>query len=202
MIETLKNGLGLCAIAIAALVLPATAAAAPVVPPENSAATQYTEAIPTGGGQKDAGKVGDRGKRSPASVLGSHRAKKLEAKGREGREVAEVVAATAPRSETAPAPDPESASKPVGEKAANGNDDEKKADGGAAKRKEPPNGPQSAAAEHRLDIPAGSSGLGEVLAQATGSSSTGELGGLLPLILLATIFWAIAFLLRQRRRAA
>lgn len=195
MIETLKNGLGLCAIAIAALIVPAAATAEPVVPPENSAATQYTEAIPTGGGQKDTGKAGDRGKRSPAVVLGSRKAKKLEAEGREGREVAEVVAATAPSSEPAPQPAPEPA-------VSDGGDGESSA-GPAARKPEPPSGgPPAAPAERRLEIPSGSSGPGEVLAQATGSSSTGALGGLLTLIVLGTAFWALAFLWQQRQRTA
>ena len=45
----------------------------------------------------------------------------------------------------------------------------------------------------------GSSGLGEVLGQATGSSS-GQLGLLLPLVIIATAAWACAFFWRQRVR--
>lgn len=199
MIETLKNGLGLCATAIAMLILPATATSAPVIPPENSAATQYTEAFPTGGGQEDAGKAGDRNKRTPAKVLGSRKAKKLEAEGREGREVAEVVAATAPSSDPALESQPSSAPAPQRKRSDNG---EKAVGGGPANRDEPPGGAVNRPTEPELDIPAGSSGLSEVLAQATGSSATGALGGLLPLIVLATIFWALAFLLRQRQKTA
>ncbi len=47
----------------------------------------------------------------------------------------------------------------------------------------------------------GSSGLGEVLAQATGSSS-GQMGLLLPLILIAALVWAVAFFRKQRSRTA
>lgn len=204
--KTLRNGFGLWAAAVAILTLPAPAAAEPVVPPENSAATQYTEAIPTGGGQKDAGKAGDRDKRSPATVLGSEKAKKLEAHGKEGREVAEVVAATAPETSAAPIetppPSPQSEPEPAPTPDASGN-------GGAKLRAgvgpaEPVAGAtaqmQGGPAARQLDIPAGSSGLGEVLAQATGSSSTGQLGALLPLLVLATILWSLAYLWRQRQR--
>ena len=50
-----------------------------------------------------------------------------------------------------------------------------------------------------VPIPAGSSGLGEVIGQATGSSSSGQLGLLLPLLILAVATWAVAYVLRQRR---
>lgn len=187
-----------CALAIALLALPATAAANPVVPPENSAATQYTEAIPTGGGQKDAGKAGNRNKRSPSSVLGSHKAKKLESEGRTGREVAEVVAETAPS--PTPEPEPATASKPKPQSAGERKSEAAGA-GGSNQKGDPPGGAsQAAPPAEPLDAPAGSSGLSEVLAQATGSSATGELGGLLPLILLATIVWALAYMWRQRQR--
>ena len=49
-------------------------------------------------------------------------------------------------------------------------------------------------------IPDGSSGLGAVLGQATGSSDSGQLGLLLPLIVLATIAWSVAYLVRRRRQ--
>jgi hypothetical protein len=40
-----------------------------------------------------------------------------------------------------------------------------------------------------------------VLGQATGSSSSGGIGFLLPLIVLASVVWAVAFFLRRRRTA-
>lgn len=200
--ETLGNKAILCALALA-LALPASAMAESVVPPENSAATQYTEAIPTGGGQKDAGKAGDGAKRSPSAVLGSHKAEKLEAQGRKGREVAEVVAATAPSPEVAPPPSPAPTPEPAPEPDASGNSGAKlKAGLGDAKPvKGPATGlPSSDRAVQHLDMPSGSSGLGEVLAQATGSSSTGQLGALLPLMVVATILWSLAYFWRQRQR--
>lgn len=50
--------------------------------------------------------------------------------------------------------------------------------------------------------PGGSSGLGEVLGQATGASSSGQLGLLLPLAILAAVAGSLAFLWRRRRRTA
>jgi hypothetical protein len=187
-----------------ALALPATAMAEEVVPPENSAATQYTEAIPTGGGQKGTG--GSGGHATPAAVLGADKAKKLESQGRKGREAAAVVAATAPSPPPAPNPAPQRStpSSGGGSSKAGG---KAKSDHGGGKSTQHSNGGANAPAAERLtvthvEIPAGSSGLGEVLAQATGSSSSGQLGLLLPLLILAALAWALAFVWRQRQPAA
>lgn len=184
-----------------ALMLPAAAMGGEVVPPENSAATQYTEAIPTGGGQKGTGSSG--GNATPAAVLGSSKAKKLESKGREGREVAAVVAATAPgpplpESSTAPASEPAAAGEGGGAKAKHGGGSGKSAKHGGGKAANEP----SRAPITQVEIPAGSSGLGEVLAQATGSSTSGQLGLWLPLLILAALAWALAFVWRRRQPAA
>jgi hypothetical protein len=50
--------------------------------------------------------------------------------------------------------------------------------------------------------PAGSSGIGKVIAQATGSSDSGELGLLLPILILCAIGGSAAYFWRHRRRAA
>lgn len=50
--------------------------------------------------------------------------------------------------------------------------------------------------------PAGSSGLGEVIVHATGLSSTGQTGLLLPLVLVAAVVGSLVFLWRQKRRTA
>lgn len=201
--EPLRNTVISALAALALLALPAVAVGSEsVVPPENSAATQYTEAIPTGGGQKDAG-GGHGEKRTPSAVLGSHKAQKLNAQGPQGHAAAEIAAATAPSPEptsVAPAPAPAPAPTPVHHH-------------GKAKPREgkahPGGVPASRPAPHhasnpppRLETPSGSSGVGEILAQATGSSSDGELGLWLPLLILATIAWAIFYLARQRRPAA
>lgn len=204
--ETIGSKPALGAIALAILALPAPAAAESVVPPENSAANQYTEAIPTGGGNKDAGKTGNHGKRTPSSVLGPKKAEKLESKGPQGREAAEVAAATAPapvapqpQPQPSPEPTPQASTMPKGGSDAKPDGKAKAEPHPTAKpppaAEAPPQGPQ-------LDIPSGSSGLGEVLAQATGSSSSGQLGALLPLLIVATIVWSLAFFWRQRQRPA
>jgi hypothetical protein len=174
-----KTRLGSLAAALAIAALPAGAAAAPYVPPGNSAATQYTEAVPTAGGPKatDKGKQGKN--RSPGKVLGVQNTEKLDAQGAEGRAVAEVAAATAPVplpvQPTAPATVHAAPSESAGTANA-----------------------QTADSPAQAQIPSGSSGLGEVLGQATGSSS-GELGLLLPLLIVAVVIWSVAYLLRQRR---
>ena len=48
----------------------------------------------------------------------------------------------------------------------------------------------------------GSSGFGEVIGQATGTSSSGHLGILLPLVIIAAALGSLAYLWRRKRRAA
>jgi hypothetical protein len=189
-----------------ALMLPGAALGAEagsIVPPENSAATQYTEALPTAGGDKQAG---GGHKPSPAKVLGSKNAHKLESQGKEGHEVAEVVAETAPQS--SPPAEPEPAPQRLDSKPATGGGKQSgsgsakpaggKADGRAAAPAKPATPPQP---KPQAELPSGSSGLGEVIAEATGSSSSGDLGALLPLAIAAAIAWSLAYLWRQRRPA-
>jgi len=189
------------------LALPASAAAVEeagsVVPPENSAATQYTEAVPTAGGDSTSG--GGHKKPSPAKVLGSKNAHKLESQGKDGREVARVVTETAPQTST-----PTTTAPPVGaQRAGNGSNDKgnSKADGGngnsqgQAHRPRQVEPPPVKPAATTTDLPSGSSGFGEIVAEATGSSSSGQLGALLPLAILAAIAWSLAFFWRQRRPA-
>ncbi|MBK5219282.1 MAG: hypothetical protein JJE35_05805 [Thermoleophilia bacterium] len=201
--RTLGRSFGLAAIAIAAFVMPATATAEPAVPPENSAATQYTEAIPTGGGRQDAGKGGDGENPTPADVLGARNAQKLNQHGPEGRAAAEVAAETAPSFE-AVATEPAAETRPERshqEPSATGRGDTKKA------KTDPPVAPEVKPLPEPIGEPSmfadtrGASGLGEVLGQATGSSSSGQLSVLFPLLILATIFWSLLFAWRQRRRA-
>ena len=180
-------------VAALALALPAAATATEsVVPPENSAATQYTEVIPTAGGNKQAG-GGKQGNRSPQQVLGSKTAHKLESHGKQGREVAEVVAETAPETSataTAPAqPEPPSQS-------AGGGGQSQRGGGSSARIHAPEQQSRGATSE----LPDGSSGLGEVVAAATGNSSSGQLGILLLLAIAAAVVWALAYLIRQRKR--
>jgi hypothetical protein len=190
-----KTRLGSLAAALALAVLPAGATAAPYVPPGNSAATQYTEAVPTAGGPKATDK-GKQGKdRSPGKVLGIHNTQKLDAQGPQGRAAAEVAAATAPAtiqatsSDSAGTPNREGSTQGTTAKPGNGTSGGNPTDRTVTQAANPPAQTQSAS---------GSSGFGEVIGQATGSSS-GELGLLLPLLIVAVVIWSVAYLLRQRR---
>ncbi len=168
----LRLGLGL-AVTFAIFTLASTAMAQPVVPPGNSAVNQYTETFPAAGGGAPAS---DKGKRSPAQALGAKNARRLEEMGPEGRAAAALAAATAPSV---------SASRGTAHGA-----------GQAPGKFRTPSG-RAAGGSHSGE-PGGSSGLGEVIAQATGSSSSGQMGLLLPIIIIAgsaTYAW------RRRRRA-
>jgi hypothetical protein len=173
-------------VAAALALAPAAGAQEALVPPGNSAVNQYTETYPTAGGDKDFEK-GD--KRSPDKVLGKRNARQLERQGPEGRAVAEVAAETAPE---------ESAGSGGGDTAAgtvSGGGGGSGSGGGAAA------GGDRKASTPGVDEPDGSSGLGEVLAQATGSSDSGEMGLWLPLLILVVLGGSLAFLLRRARGA-
>ena len=177
--------------AIAIALLPSAALAQPVVPPGNSAANQYTETFPTAGGGAPSK---DKGKQSPTKVLSAQTTRQLEAKGSQGRAAAVVV------TETAPAPIVTSPEKKVHTGRAK---DHPKTKG--ARHGEGHKGNKAAPAAGSGSTPggpSGSSGLGEVIAQATGSSSTGQMGLLLPLAIAATVVWSLAYLWRRKRRTA
>lgn len=161
--------------AIAMLAMPSPALGEYLIPPGNSAATQYTEAYPTGGGNRSTKPTGEGRSRSPAEVVGEQNARNLESRGPAGRATAEVAAATAPGGGVAASTDG-----PGNSGGANGDGQDSPGTAGAAGD--------------------GSSGLGAVVAEATGSSSDGELGLLLPLAIVAAIAWALAYLWRQRKR--
>jgi len=111
--------------------------------------------------------------RSPAKALGAKNARRLERLGPEGRAAADLAAATAPAGRTGGTPS-------------------QRDGGGAMGGGTEPDG--------ELD-PAGSSGLAQVLGEATGASADGELGPLLPLIVIATVVSAVAYVWRRRRTA-
>jgi hypothetical protein len=181
---------------LASLLLVPVAAADTVVPPGNGAATQYTEAFPTSGGNTVSGNGakggGNGGHSSPSHVLGHHNAEKLEDEGQVGREVAKVAAETAPAGATATS-HPGSSGQGKGGGSSNGSG-APAGDGGGG------SGSPAAHQGDPAESGSGSSGLGEVLGQATGSSS-GESGLLLPLILLAAVLSSIAYAWRRRRLA-
>jgi hypothetical protein len=197
MMKTLRTAFGLVLAATVGLLAaaPAMAAEERVVPPENSAAHQYTEAFPTARGDKDA--HAQRGRDlNPGKVLGSKKAKALGERGEDGRDVAELTAETAPN----PAPvEPvvETTDESAAPAAGTG-------DGGAGKK--PADRGETAAPTPRVETVRvapveGSSGFSEVLARATGSGSSGGMGIFLPLIIIASVIWALAYATRQRRPA-
>src|ERR1044072_7272929 len=71
-----------------AILVPAAGAPAALVPPGNSAVTQYTESLPTPGGHKDTDKGNKKRQRSPEEALGARNARQLEAQGPGGRAAA------------------------------------------------------------------------------------------------------------------
>jgi hypothetical protein len=176
----------------AILALPAVATAESVVPPGNSAATQYTETFPTTGGNAKvnssigAGGGGGSshssggGGHSPAKALGSETAHQLEAHGQEGHTVAALAtesAATRAGEATVP-----------GDNGASGQGGHGAGSGGA----EAANGGSLSS-----EAGSGSSGFSQVLSHATGSGS-GDMGIFLPLLLLAAPLCALAYAWRRR----
>lgn len=167
-----KLGIAVGAATVAAA-LPATALAQAVVPPGNSAANQYTETAPSAGGDR----VPPTGRPpSPAKALGAKTADQLNEYGPTGQAAAALAAAGAPR---------QIASDGGGNNGNRGSSESQ----------------ASPSAGERKSGPAGSSGFGQVLNQATGLSSTGRSSLLLLLAIAGTFLWSIAYLWRRRGRA-
>lgn len=177
---------------VLALPIGAAAQGEAVVPPENSAVNQYTEGFPTAGGEKDAHDHRG-GRRNPDKALGTRKAEQLNRQGPDGRAVAELTAETMPAG-TAPA-------------ATGGEDGDEAAAGAGSKGNGPGGGPAAQNKTSDSAQPAGpafdpaevdgSSGASAVVGGALGASS-GGMGILLPLLLLATAAWAVAYAMRQR----
>jgi hypothetical protein len=203
--KTPRTRLALALTAIVALfATPATAATTEeaVVPPSNSAANQYTETFPTSGGDKKTDQKPTH--RSPVKVLGSQNTRKLEEQGPEGKAAAEAAAATAPTPITTTPPTPvhePSAQSNGGGSAGGGEGGHGKGNDGQSVPRHvsgTANGPGNVSAP--VPEPSGSSGLGSAIEQATGLSTSGSSGMLLPLVILTTILWSLAYLWRQRRQ--
>lgn len=181
----------LTATALAAVLSPAGAAAANLVPQENSAVSQYTESFPTGGGDKGSSTPGENGS-TPARTIGAKNAKKLDEHGAEGRAAAEVAAVTAPPTPTSTGNSSSSSSGRAGSK------------GGKAGAKRG-GGERQGGASRGGGAPAepgqGASAVGSLVGAATGAED-GNLGLLLPLLLLATLVWGVAYAVRHRKRSA
>ncbi|HZK15239.1 MAG TPA: hypothetical protein VFC52_01455 [Solirubrobacterales bacterium] len=171
-----QTGLALAA-SIAVLVLPAAAWAEYLVPPGNSAATQYTESVPTAGGHRNTELDGGGAQRAPSRVLGKRNSERLEAQGKSGEEAAGFAAETAPAAVVA-----EERTTPPQSPGHNSESDDEDVTAGAGTGNEGP---------------PGRGAVGQVAAQATGATS-GELGLWLPLAMLATALWAAAVVLRRR----
>jgi hypothetical protein len=168
----------------AAVAFPAASLAEYYVPPGNSAANQYTESLPGAGGDSGGKHKGV----TPASTLGAGNAKKLEKQGSAGKAAAEVAAQTAPpqliagggtsgSGTTAP-----SGGGSAGSGGGNGGSNGGGGDLGEATR---------------VSQPQGSSGVGQVLGQATGASD-GNLGLWLPLAIVLTLIGSVAYWVRGR----
>jgi hypothetical protein len=187
--------------AMALAAIPASAAAEAYVPPGNSAATQYTEAVPTAGGPKATNNSKHGHSRSPDRVLGTHKTAKLDAQGPQGRAAAEVAALTAPsavgaKAEAPAAPGP-GAPEPQGGQAGSGGIQA----GNGSNSGDLGQSAHSASPGHPAQSDSGgSSGIGEVVGQATGSSSSGQLGVWLPLLIAAIVIWSGAYVLRRQRK--
>lgn len=138
----------------------ATAAAPAAAPPGNSAVNQYTETFPTAEGPRETNSLQTARPRSPRRALGAPKARRLQASGADGRRLAALAAATAPR-------------RAAGRSAAGGQGQTRGGSAGAA-----------------------------VAGQALGTSSSGRLGLVLPLIIVASVVWAVSFAWRRRLRSA
>jgi hypothetical protein len=197
--KTPHLGFPLAALAFALALAPAATAqeAEEAVPPGNSAVNQYTEPFPSAGGERDVHEQEGR-QGSPRKVLGPRNARRLEREGGAGRALARLTAETAPPPSAGSdeAGQTETATGPGGGNGGQGGDE-----GGREI------GSQNSTArggEQGVEIAdvSGSSGLGAVLARAIGVSPSGVGGLLLPLLILTTLVWAIAYAFRQRQTAA
>ncbi len=179
------------ATALALLALPAAAGAEDYyVPSGNSAVNQYSESFPSAGGEKGSGDGGGEAKHQKS--IGTKNVEQLEAQGPAGAATAELAEETAPTptvtETTTPSPQ-KSAHKPA----------HKGAKHDSTANQAPPKHHQAAAASTGTGAQASSSsGLGEVASKAFGISQPGDLGALLPLILLASLAGAIAYRLKIR----
>jgi hypothetical protein len=158
----------------------APGASAAVVPPGNSAATQYAETLPGAGGEEAPEKDGD-----------GEKATDQEGKGGESS----VPASTAAELEEL-GPEGEAALNLANEGAPKQAKHQKKKEGGGAANPGSPGGPASGSGGSSSS--GGSSAVGEVLGGAAGTSG-GGLGFLQPLILAAVLIGAGAYLMRRRR---
>lgn len=173
---------------LASLGLSVSAADGAVVPPGNSAATQYSETLPGAGGEEARNKGGANPEEAAAGApaVPSQTASELRALGAEGEAALKLANTTAP---------PHVAGEPGGKKGKKESKQEKQgtaAGGGSG------DGPGAGGGTGLKT--AGSSGVGEVLGGVAGTSS-GGLGFFQPLIIALVLICAVAYALRRRRGA-
>jgi hypothetical protein len=187
-----------------ALVVPAHSLAEYYVPPENSAANQYTESFPGAGGEKGGKAKGA----TPADTLGARNAKRLEERGADGKAAAELAAETAPSqlptSGTSGGEGGGDAGNAAGggTNAGTGTGTGGSGSGGSAGA----NGGSTSSGGGtnvvdnvvKVDQPQGSSAVGHVVGQATGVGD-GNVGIWLPLVILLTLAGSIAYAVRTRQ---
>jgi cobalamin biosynthesis Mg chelatase CobN len=216
-----KNSLKTAILAGALVVfsaLPSFASAGEVVPPGNSAATQYTQVFPTSGGNVAVGtSIGESnggGQKPPAKVIGKKTTQELESQGPEGKAVAQLAAESAPSTSESETSESSSGGATGGgggnsggghhgtaNQAGGGNQGGANAGGGAQGGSPTTNstgGAQAGSTAAGEAAGSGSSGFSEVLGQATGSSS-GQMGSFLPLVLLAALALALVYAWRRRQ---
>jgi len=183
---------------VAALLAPATASAAAIVPPGNSAVNQYTQTIPTSRGNKE---VRQKGHGSPSQTLGHKAAKKLQKQGKDGTATAELAAAGTPAGAGGGSG---SGSGGNGQAGGDNGGGGAAAGGGFGQA----GGPDAqgaggiGSAKAVADADKGKSGFSQVLGEVTGTSSGGDLGLWLPLAIIAACVWCAAYFWRHRRAAS
>jgi hypothetical protein len=209
----------LLALLLSALV-PASALAVKevVVPPGNAGVNQYTQTVPTAGGNAVVKDQEEKSAAKPKQVLGDKGAAELEAKGAEGKAAAELAAEGAQPVETAPetAPVEEEAAEGHHKGGAAGHDGGKGGGHGKGQNagggKSQANGggdkagggkgagePAQVTVEAQAPLSDGSSsGIGKIVDQVTGSGSSGELGLWMPIALLVGLAWCVVYTWRRR----
>jgi hypothetical protein len=200
--RVLKTVVGVTALACA-LALPAMASADAILPPGNSAATQYTETFPTSSGNAvvngalgGGGQNGGGGKtRPPKQVLGAETTETLESHGEEGRTIAALAAEAAPPSaDSGQAPAHQGNGHANGGAKSNGSGED--SSGGGNQSSTGPTAPSGPGLSETAS--SGDSAFGQVLSQATASSS-GTMGFFLPLAIVLALIWAIAYVWRRHQ---
>jgi hypothetical protein len=158
------------ALLVALVMLVGVADAAPLLPPGNSAANQYSQTLPGPGGEEQA--TGRTNHRKPQQVVGKSTAEKLEHLGADGEAALRLTSETAPQG-----------THPRGHRGSSG----KKGSGAGS-------------ADSGGSSSGGSSGLGEVLGQASGTETSGGMGVFQPLIILLALVAASGYAVGRRRK--